>query len=623
MASALSESSQARIAGWVSDFLLVLFEGSARLVSDFSLLALLGTRPELLDHPTALLDGDHRRATIIALTPAAAARGVTPGLTAPQALSRCPALRIQQVNTGADDEAAAALLAAASTLSPLVEDTAPGVATIDVTALPTAQRQPRLAAALTRLASLGLTATAGLASTPLLALYASRAAAGGTSRFQVSNDGAKFQISSNPPSSRTAGLQRASKYQEVEEQPLFAAEIETKPTGSGRRQSEMQRSEIHFSRPDPLSDPNAEASAKTPPPLSSDHPAANRESRIPNPKSSILAVTDTRAFLAPLPLEAAEPESEHIEILRMWGITTLGQLTALTKADVAQRLGPGGLALWERAAGEATRPIQPLPPPRSFAAEMELEHLIESLEPLLFLLRRFVDRLCLELQSVALAAAELDLCLRLDDDTSHQRSIRLPQPTASPDLLFRTLQSHLETVTTDTAIVAIRLELFPTRPLHRQQGLFDASLRDPHGFAETLARAAALLGSDQVGTPRLANTHRPDAATLAAPATGEALEPPTPTPLPALGVPLRRFRPPLPARVELQPGSRIPAFLHTEHVQGEITAHHGPWRANGEWWQSDQTWAREEWDISLGGPAPGLYRLSHTPTGWYLDGEYD
>jgi protein ImuB len=544
------------------------------LVSDFSLQALLRTRPELATQPVALLDGDRRRALIHALTPPAQAAGVTPGLTAPQALSRCPALLVQQVNTGADDEASAALLAAATTLSPLVEDTAPGVTTIDVTALPPAQRQPRLEAALSRLATLGLTATAGIAPTPLLALYAARVASSGTSKFQVTS----------------------SKYQEAEEQPLFAAEQPPQPTGIAKEKEK-----------------DKEERERGPSPNSSTVSGT----------SSILVVTDARAFLAPLPLAAADPKPEHTEILRMWGITTLGQLTALAKADVAQRLGLGGLALWERAAGEATRPIQPLPPPRSFAAEMELEHAIESLEPLLFLLRRFVDRLCLDLQGVALAAAELDLSLRLDDETTYQRSIRLPEPTASPDHLFGPLQSHLATVTTDTAIVAIRLELFPTRPLHRQQGLFDAGLRDPHGFAETLARAAALLGSDQIGTPQLTDSHRPDAVSLAPPATSEALEPPTPAPLPALGVPLRRFRPPVPAQVELRPHSRVPVFVRTDHLQGAIKAHHGPWRANGEWWQSDQAWTREEWDVALGPPTHGLYRLSHTPSGWYLDGEYD
>lgn len=554
-----------------------------------------------------MLDGDRRRAAIIALTPQARATGVVVGLTAPQALSRCSDLTVQQVNADADDEAIAALLAAAATLSPLVEDTASGIATIDVTALPEAQRQPRLAAALTRLATLGLTATAGLAPTPLLALYAARAANSGTSKYQV-------------PSS---------KYQEAEAQSLLAAESVAGVADPGLPSTAPGSPSPATTRTEPRSHSNAShpthVGRKARPTAKPTEPSGGSgfTPDIPPAHSPILVVTDARDFLAPLPLIAAEPEPEHIEILRMWGITTLGQLTTLTKADVAQRLGPGGLALWERAAGESTRPIQPLPPPRSFAAEMELEHPIESLDPLLFLLRRFVDRLCLDLQGVALAAAELDLCLRLDDDTSHQRSIRLPQPTASPDLLFRTLQSHLETVTTDTAIMAIRLELFPTRPLHRQHGLFDAGLRDPHGFAETLARAAALLGSDQVGTPQLSNTHRPDSATLATPATSEALAPPEAAALPALGVPLRRFRPPLLAHVECSSHPRAPTFVRTDQVQGEITAHYGPWRANGEWWQADQTWAREEWDIALGPPTRGLYRLSYTPTGWYLDGEYD
>ncbi|GAB5559529.1 MAG: hypothetical protein SynsKO_11760 [Synoicihabitans sp.] len=558
------------------------------LVSNFSLQALLRTQPNLLDRPLALLDGDHRRATIIALTTPARQAGVVTGLTAPQALSRCSDLKLHQRNDGADDEASAALLAAAAALSPLVEDTAPGVATIDVTALPQAQRQPRLEAALARLDQLGLTATAGLAPTPLLALYSARAA--------------QDQLP-------------GSKYQEAEEQSLLVAESITADGLPDKAYSKPNESRANKDDVIPTG-----GAGFTP-----DNPACRRKSGTEDRKFSplILAVTDARKFLDPLPLEAAEPDAEHVDILRLWGITTLGQLTALTKADVAQRLGPGGLNLWERAAGESTRPIQPLPPPRSFAAEMELENLIESLEPLLFLLRRFVDRLCLDLQGVALAAAELDLCLRLDDETDHQRSIRLPEPTASPDVLFRTLQSHLETVTTDAAIVAIRLELFPTRPLHRQQGLFDAGLRDPHGFAETLARAAALLGSDQVGTPQIANSHRPDAVTLGSPTAEEVGAQLAPPALPALGVPLRRFRPPHPARVELQPTARQPAYLWTEKISGEIKAHHGPWRASGDWWQADQSWAREEWDIALGPPHHGLYRLSHTPSGWYLDGEYD
>ncbi|MGY8717932.1 MAG: Y-family DNA polymerase, partial [Verrucomicrobiia bacterium] len=93
------------------------------LVSDFSLQALLRIRPDLTTKPVALLDGDHRRAVITALTPSARAAGVVPGLTAPQALSRCSDLLLEQPNSSADDEASASLLAASASLSPLVEDT--------------------------------------------------------------------------------------------------------------------------------------------------------------------------------------------------------------------------------------------------------------------------------------------------------------------------------------------------------------------------------------------------------------------------------------------------------------------------------------------------------------------
>lgn len=497
---------------------------------DFPLQALLCARPDQADRPIALLDSERKRAQIVALTPAARARGVCTGLTASQALARCPELELRQRQTGTEAEARASLLAVASTLSPLVEDTAPGVATADQTHLPADQREPRLRAAVVRLAGLGLTATAGLAPTPLLARYAAA-----------------------------------------------------------------------FSK----QEASAEALAKA------DHP-----------DDPVRIVTAPRDFLTRLPLAVAEPTAEQADILHLWGIHTLGELTALTKADVIQRLGPAGLALWERAAGEATRPIQPLPPPQVFAAELALEFPIETLEPLLFLLRRFVDRLSLDLQAASLVAAELDLTLTLDDDTAHQRTIRLPEPTAQPDLLFRTLHAHLETVQTSTAVVAVRLFVHPARALHRQHGLFDSSLRDPHGFAETLARTAALLGSDRVGTPRSTDSHRPDAVELVPPAAVVAPVGPAPA-LPCLGLPLRRFRPPLPAQVELQPGTTAPARFWTDRISGPVTARQGPWRASGDWWQTDQAWAREEWDVALGSPAAGLYRLAATPSGWYLEGEYD
>jgi protein ImuB len=527
-------------------------------LANFPLQALLSIEPDLADTSVALLDGERKRALVIACTDIARTRGVEPGLTAPSALSRDPHVLLRQRHLGAEAEARAALLAVAQTLSPLVEDTAPGIATADLTALPADQRAARLHAAHARLTSLGFIPTAGLAPSPLLALYAAQ---------NLSLTRARTPSSFSAPQSSTS-------------QGLFPS----------------------------------------PAPASIRNPKSTFPHFQPAP-SPVQIIENVRAFLAPLPLSAADPIPEHVNILRLWGLRTLGDLTALAKADIAQRLGPEGLALYDRAAGETTRPLQPIAPPQTFTAQLELEFAIETLEPLLFLLRRFVDRLALDLRAAGLVAAELELTLTLDDEKTHQRTIRLPEPTAAPDLLYRTLESHLGTVQTDSPIVAAQLTLQPIRPLHRQHGLFDSSLRDPHGFAETLARSAALLGSHNIGTPQLTDTHRPDSHRLVPPA---AVIPPAPPPaaLSPLGLPLRRFRPPQPARVELADTTRAPAYVWTDKLQSPITAHRGPWRSNGDWWQPTQAWAREEWDIALPPPG-GLYRLIETPSGWYLEGEYD
>jgi protein ImuB len=335
------------------------------------------------------------------------------------------------------------------------------------------------------------------------------------------------------------------------------------------------------------------------------------------PPHEVLA--GTREMLAPLPLAVADPTPGQVTILHQWGIKTLGQLTALKKSAVTHRLGRAGLDLWERAHGGHVRPLQVKSLPQEFTASQDCEHELETLEPLLFLFRRFIDRLAAELRNAHVAAQALELTLQLEDDTRHGHLIRLPEPVSDPEILFRALHAYLETVRTAAAIVGVHLRIQPERSLVRQRGLFDGGLRDPHGFADTLARVMALVGSDRVGTPVSENTHRPDRFQLVPP-------PPTLEPLPQgfahppRGLPLRRYRPPLPATVELDDNQ--PVFVWTTAARGPIAATAGPWQTSGDWWEQARGWAREEWDIELAGG--GCYRLARLPgQGWFMEGEYD
>src|SRR5947208_6616522 len=198
-------------------------------------------------------------------------------------------------------------------------------------------------------------------------------------------------------------------------------------------------------------------------------------------------------------------------ILHKWGIHTLGQLAALNREDLSARLGPEAVRLWDQANGKTTRLLKLVQPPETFEESFEFEHKIETAEPLLFMLRRFLEQLAVRLSAIYLVAKELTLNITFSNRQSYERIFKIPQPTNDVDLLFRMLQTHLENFKSEHPIVAVALTAQPIRPASQQFGLFETALRNPQQLYETLARLSALLGNDRVGTPILEETHRPDA----------------------------------------------------------------------------------------------------------------
>jgi protein ImuB len=326
-------------------------------------------------------------------------------------------------------------------------------------------------------------------------------------------------------------------------------------------------------------------------------------------------VEDAATFLHRLPVEALEPSPEILSVLESWGIRSIGALNALPFAEVGERLGPEALRLWERSHGGRARPLRLVKPREFFAEQADLENAVEMLEPLLFLLRRFLDQIAARLAAVYLVAGKLRLVLRFETGESYSRTFTLPQPTRDVDLLFRLLHTHLENFTSPSPIVGLELAARPVRPGAEQHGLLEKSLRDPHRLAETLARLQALLGPDRVGSPAIEPSHHPDAfrlrpyrlADAAAPGPDEQL---------LLGIPCLRFRPPVRARVTLE--DHQPAFLDCACCRGPIEEARGPWLLEGDWW-SPQPWAREEWDVAV---ERGFYRLVRVGEDWFLDGIY-
>jgi protein ImuB len=336
-------------------------------------------------------------------------------------------------------------------------------------------------------------------------------------------------------------------------------------------------------------------------------------------------VHQAELFIAGLPLAALEPSPDIALRLKSWGIRTVAEMLALGQEAVVARLGLEAFALCAAASCSACRPLHLVQPSETYEESFDLDPPVETLEPLLFLLRRFVDQLSHRLEPHGLVAESLLLQIGLESGQKVTSQLRLPHPTRDANVLFRTLHTHLETVRTDSPVKAVGLCIAPTESREKQLGLFETVLSNPQQFRETLARLAAVLGADRVGTPVLENSHQPDRFRLDAPDFENA---PVPEPKRRLfgeAMPIRRFRPAIKADVECEPvparpGSSRPVSIRCALTQGRLKILVGPWRASGHWWEPEG-WEREEWDASTSDGQ--VIRLVHQPEGWFVEGVID
>ncbi len=305
-----------------------------------------------------------------------------------------------------------------------------------------------------------------------------------------------------------------------------------------------------------------------------------------------------------------------IAILHKWGIHTLGQFAALDQEQVSSRLGSQGVQMWERASGKSARLLKLVEPPEAYVETFEFENEVETSEPLLFMLHRFLRQFSVRLGAVYFVTKELKLRITFSDKNSYEHLFKIPEPSNRVEVLFRMLQTHLENFKSESPIVAVTLEAEPTKPGQQQWSLFETALRDPSQLSETLARLTGLLRADRVGTAVLEETHRPDAFRMEL--FSWELDQHAVESQPAPTFALRRLRPAAAASVLL--AENEPAHVRSAVTQGAVVKQAGPFLSSGNWWD-EKAWARAERDLQLGDGA--ICRCHEDAEGWRIDGIYD
>jgi protein ImuB len=512
-------------------------------IPDFLIQAVTRHEPKWRSLPLALSEQTGSKPLICAVNAAARRAEVRPGLSPTQAVARCPKIVIQPRSNALEASAAQILLQLAYGFSPAIEETGPGICTLDMQGLSVAAarwdraqgpdlfgwvpatpspRRPWARKIIAEFQAAGLEARVGVAATPELAWHAADAA------------------------------------------------------------------------------------------------------------ESFLEVIDPSELFEHRGVETLGPPPELLEILRKWGIRSAAQFLALNREGLAERLGPEALALYERVSSTRIRPLRLMQPSDVFEEGMEFQDEIQTLEPLLFSLKRFIEQLARRVQLVYKVVAEIEFTLTLASGGKHERLFRVPAPTANPETLFRMVHTHLENLRTESPVTAMRVAARPGRAEHRQFNLFAGSIQDPNHFAETLARLTALLGTERVGTPVRRASHRPDDFTMSPVDLngGRDLTWQTarkereaggsrPNDNQRFGPALRRFRPASAITVSLQ--DEKPVAFQGGAARERISRVYGPWRSSGTWWENG--WRRDEWDVET--VSGKIYRIYQDATGWFLEGLFD
>ncbi len=348
-----------------------------------------------------------------------------------------------------------------------------------------------------------------------------------------------------------------------------------------------------------------------------------------------VAPGDSERALAGLPLQALEDAPDVVASLRALGLTTLGELGALLPTQVIARLGAQGLRAQRLVRGQDEARLLPAVLPEVVEEVRTLEAPAESLEPLLFSLKSSLDRLSARLRGRQRAAVRLTLTLVLEPTGPYAVPLALARPTTDPKLLLDLVRHRLESVRLDAPVATLIVTVNESSDDRGQQGVLGDAPAGDAALETVLARLATALGPEALGSPVLADDHRPEAAHAPGPFRPPRREP-------GMFAEARRaqaLRTALPPDWQLERPVRLLAVegepidveldplgaLRSARVLGRrraVLAIAGPERLGGQWW-SEAPFQRDYYRVHLEGLGPAwVYRRAGEGR-FYLHGLFD
>lgn len=249
--------------------------------------------------------------------------------------------------------------------------------------------------------------------------------------------------------------------------------------------------------------------------------------------------------LSRLPLAALPWPGEILGALRGVGLSRLGEIFALPRESFAQRFGRALLNELDRMRGLAPEAFAAVTPPPRYARRFELAGEIETVEPLLFPLKRMCAELAAYLRARDTGVCGVRLACAHALGAPTRLELRFLAPTREAARLFAALDERLMRDPPRAPVRELLLEAddFAT-PQPLQGDLFDGSGLQKLEWEQALERIAARLSEGALWTPACVEDHRPERAHASLPPGGEGAALPAPRPAWLLKEPRRLSAPP-------------------------------------------------------------------------------
>jgi protein ImuB len=147
----------------------------------------------------------------------------------------------------------------------------------------------------------------------------------------------------------------------------------------------------------------------------------------------VVSDTQTREFLAPLPLELLPVGGAAQEELRELGVRRLGQLQRLPRASVSERFGRDGRQAWQLARGGRGGRVRGRRPPAELVETLTFPEAVANELTLRRALAALVERALGRPERGDRFVRKVALSARLVGGASWRRTLTLREPSAEPD----------------------------------------------------------------------------------------------------------------------------------------------------------------------------------------------